>query len=96
MKHHPEQQDDEIYMGNSTPENAEQTSWRTGRLGKLTLNVDGEPCDKFTTKAIKPWFIKVSEVEASIEMERQSNNPGSAEIIKIMQPMIEQRTIFVE
>jgi hypothetical protein len=95
-KHHPEQLDGEIYMGNSTPEDASQSSWRTGRLGTLTLNNKGEPCDPQTAREIKPWFIQASEVQASIEAERAANRPWSAERIRTWQPMIDNGTVFAD
>ena len=94
MKHHPEQLEGEIYMGNSTPEDAAKSSWRTGRFGTLTLNARGEPCDRFSAEAIKPWFIKVAEVEESIVSERHANKSWSAERIRTLQPMIDERTVF--
>ncbi len=86
MKHHPEQQDDEIYMGNSTFEGVLKSSWLTKRRGNP---VSGQNED------IKPWFIKVSGVEARITARRRENNPCRAEYIENLQQMIDERTAFV-
>lgn len=92
MEHHPEQQDDEIYMGNTNPEDVHRSSWRTSRLGKQPLMRDGTPIDG---SRLRPWFIQISEVQQSIETERKLNKPWSAERIATLQPMVDQRTAFV-
>lgn len=96
MKHHPEQLEDEIYMGNCTPRDTARSSWATGRLGKLTLNAKEESCDPFTAQAIKPWFIKLAEVEQAIATERELSKPWSAEKIRALQPLVDHRTAFFE
>ena len=95
MKHHPEQLEDEIYMGNSTPDGVAKSSWKTGRLGKIALMRNGKASEYFQ-ETFRPWFIKVSEVEASIETERYENKPWSAERIRALQPMVDKRTVFVD
>ncbi len=97
MKHHPEQLEDEIYMGNSTLEDMLKSSWKTSRLGEVALMANGQPIDwRGGRTDLKPWFIKVSEVEQSIENERLNYKPWSAERIRTLQPMIDERTCFVE
>ncbi len=91
MKHHPEQAEDEIYMGNATFDDAVKSSWRTGRLGQVALDING---NKFNPSNLRPWFINVSEVQQAIETERLSNKPWSAERIRAFQPMVEKRTVF--
>lgn len=72
MKRHPEQQNDEIYLGNATLGEMRKSLWRTSRLGKQTFMRDGTP---FKGESY-PWFIKKSEVEQRIEIERQNGGPN--------------------
>lgn len=91
--HHPEQLDDEIYMGNVPShdfnEIRHESSWKTNRYGVISYNSSKQPI-----KYMKPWFIKVGEVELAIEQVRLGNEFWSAERIKACQSMIDKRTIF--
>jgi len=84
-KAHPEQQQDEIYLGNTRPEDLRKSSWRSSRLGKNPLRRDGTP---YTGGGLKPWFIKRSEVEAAIEAKRIENKPWSADSIRVFEEML--------
>lgn len=95
MKHHPEQFENEIYMGNTTMDGILRSSWKTSRCGKVALGRDGQPVGHYT-EDFKPWFIQVAEVEAVIEMERITPKLWSEGYIKTLQPMVDARTIFVE
>lgn len=92
MKHHPEQQDDEIYMGNWDREKIE-TDWKTLRLGIVPHGSDGEPLNHSHSR---PGFVKISEVQRKIDSVVAENKPWSAEIVRTLQPMIDQRTRFVD
>ena len=83
---HPEQQPDEIYMGNSAPETLAKSSWRTSRLGLNPLKADGSPLIGWDD--LKPWFIKKSEVQAAIEAKRLENKPWSQESITVYEKML--------
>jgi hypothetical protein len=85
MQNHPEQQPDELYMGNTMPEEVGQSSWRTTRLGETPLNIHGET---ITNSRLKPWFIKRSEVEAAIRTERLTDKPRSSERIGVYESML--------
>jgi hypothetical protein len=67
MNHHPEQQDDEIYMGNEYVEmlmsghRGSITKWETLRLGDTAYDRSGNVLTNH-----RPMFIKRSEVEAAI------------------------------
>ena len=66
MKHHPEHQDDEIYMGNEHVESLSQsrgsiTKWKTLRLGDTAYDRSGNVLTGHCS-----MFIKRSEVEAAI------------------------------
>lgn len=91
MKHHPEQADDEIYMGNSTLEAMHKSSWRTGRLGNQPLTRGGAP---LSDSELRPWFIKLSEVQHAIDHARAENKPWAGDIIKSLQPMVDHRSVF--
>ncbi len=67
MKLHPEQQPDELYLGNIPPEDLWKSYWKTSRLGSNPLRSDGTP---YTGGDLKPWFIKRSEVEAAVAREQ--------------------------
>ena len=94
-KHHPEQLEDEVYMGNSSPHGLSRSSWKTSRLGEVVLKANGEPIDWHGGRTeLRPWFIKVSEVERAIAIERLNYEPWSAARIRTLQPMIDRRTIL--
>lgn len=63
MKHHPEQEDDEIFLGDVTPINYDRTGWKTKRAGGQSYNSDGSinPDER-----VKPLFVKRSEVEQAL------------------------------
>ncbi len=90
MKTHPEQRPDEIYLGNTRPEDLWKSSWRTSRLGENPLMVDGTP---YTGGNLNPWFIKKSEVQAQIDSEKLNNKLWSEERIKTFEQMISETTI---
>lgn len=97
MKHHPEQQDDEIYMGNTTMDAVRELLWRTKRLGKTAFDRDGIPVQQESIDPIIdskslliPCFIKVAEVERSIEAKLAA---GDRDTANILQGMVDQRSI---
>lgn len=92
MKYHPEQLDDEVYMGNSIGETW-RLSWRTSRLGFVAFDIDSHPIKE---TQLRPWFVKVSEVQAKIDSVRLENRPWSADTIRALQPMVDHRTVFTD
>ena len=85
MKTHPEQEPDEIYMGNATRGDAAKSSWRSSRFGSTPLKADGSPLNG---SDLRPWFIKRSEVEQAIETERLADKPWSPEKIRVYESML--------
>ena len=66
MKHHPEQEDDEVYMGNEHVESLSRargsiTKWGALRFGDTAYDRGGN-----VLTSHRPKFIKRSEVEAAI------------------------------
>lgn len=58
---HPEQYDDEFYLGNVDESRFYQcVGWKTKRLGNVPYNVNG---DRMITSHLRPHFVKKSEVE---------------------------------
>ena len=58
--HHPEQQPDEIYMGNTHGKPV--TAWQTVRIGKQAYDI----YNMSIIQGLSPWFIKRKEVEDCI------------------------------
>jgi len=63
IKHHPEQADDEIYLGNMTAESYVYCQWKTKRQGTVPIYQDGSPMSAPDPLHYKPIFIKSAEVE---------------------------------
>lgn len=75
---HPEQQTDEIYMGNTHSHNTAPTStWQTIRLGMKPLKSDGTP---YTGGGLRPWFVQRQEVQRKLAAELRSENPWEARV----------------
>ena len=58
---HPEQADDEVFLGNYYRDEVAHCGWRTKRVGVFAYRVDGTPCDH---PNFVPVFMKASEAEA--------------------------------
>lgn len=89
MRHHPEQLEDEIYMGNTSVEDLHRSNWRTSRLGRVPITAFGT---RLAGDRLLPWFIKSEEVAAKIEFERQAAKPWSQSRINDLQPMLTSGT----
>lgn len=96
--HHPEQQPDEIYMGNCEVKDL-YGSWKTSRLGRIARNSSGvpllQPLHPYKTDKTFPWFIKRSEVEWAISAEKIANKPWSPERIRVYEEMLSKGIIFI-
>ncbi len=90
-KLHPEQQDDEIYLGNTLPEDVWRSSWTTSRLGNIPLCFRGLPLEG---ASLKPWFIKTQEVENKISAAKAENKPWSADTVRALEPLVKYRDAF--
>lgn len=97
--HHPEQQTDEIYMGNCTVAEMRRSLWKTSRLGRIARNPSGvpilQPLHPYITDKTFPWFIKRSEVEDAISAEKIANRPWSPERIQGYEGLLSRGIIFV-
>ena len=85
LRSHPEQRPEELYLGNTRPEDVWRSSWRTSRLGENPLKADGTP---YTYGDLKPWFIQRAEVHAEIEKEKRNSQPWSPERIRVFEEML--------
>lgn len=65
-KHHPEQGDDEIFMGNTVPSQC-HIGWKTKRFGKYAYNAHGK---LITNNEYVPAFIKKQEVREALANEQ--------------------------
>lgn len=69
MNNHPEQLEDEIFIGNDDDDDYERVSWRTKRQGQVSYALDGSihPHSPGGWKpTIRPIFIKRAEVEQTL------------------------------
>ncbi len=72
---HPEQKEDEIFLGNACHADAQKSYWKSSRFGNVAYQLDGkvipysESKDYFGVSfdRLRPWFIKKSEVERRIQ-----------------------------
>lgn len=79
MGRHPEQRDDEIYMGNCSVErNFPDSIWETKRLGSIVCRCDsaGEYVPARLSEDVLPLFVQRTEVETRI---REANETGDTE-----------------
>ncbi len=61
QKYHPEQRDDEIYMGNQSADGVNRMLWQTRRLGNIAYAKNGEPL-----RNLHPVFVARLEIENKI------------------------------
>lgn len=81
-RHHPEQLDGEIYLGNTDDEGFYKSCWRTKRRGTNPLMADGSPYTGL--HPLYPWFVSRHEVQ-----QRADDEPMAREAL---QPMIDTGT----
>lgn len=65
---HPEQRDDEIFLGNYTPEDRKAIGWKLLRCGEFAYRTDGSPYPYQEEHAVKPLFVRRSEVQAAYDV----------------------------
>lgn len=88
MKKHPEQQDGEIHLGNTTVDDFHKSSWNSKRMGNLARYAGGRPIDaRHMFESLYPWFIARSEVEAKI-LSIGPDAPNREERIRTYQSML--------
>lgn len=62
---HPECLEDEVFLGNFTPEQARNISWTTKRYGIRAYCVDGSDFPYQHHHGVLPYFVKRSELAAA-------------------------------
>jgi hypothetical protein len=91
-RHHPEQRDGEIYMGNTMKHDFMLCAWMSKRLGETALDVSGNAIPKspesYGYGRLLPMFIQRSEIEQTIATEKLLNRPWSAEKIRDLMPLL--------
>lgn len=96
-RRHAEQRDGEIYMGNTTMNGFEASSWSSKRPGTTPSDHDGNFIAGTGFGAygfggdngqIFPWFITRADVEQKIRAEESSNGPNAAEKTRLFQSML--------
>lgn len=88
---HPEQQDGELYMGNTTVNSFDCSGWVTKRMGKVARYHDGREMERDGIgKGLFPWFIDRSEVEQAIRTAETGGKLGSAKKIRTYRKMLSE------
>lgn len=62
LRHHPEQRDGEIYMGDDNASTFKHIGWDTKRKGKVPYDIKGRPL--FSDQGLFPVFVQQRELEA--------------------------------
>jgi hypothetical protein len=106
MKHHPEQQEGQIYMGNGVVPGLrfnplewgfEEMGWKSRTFGKVAYNIYGKVLENMA-----PIFIDEAEVLNAIQSEQDriailgDKAYGAKENIQVWQRMVDAGTVFVE
>jgi hypothetical protein len=76
---HPEQHDDEIYLGNTTERDLWRSDWNSSRMGEASKSPFGD---------LRPWFIARSEVEGKIRS-ISADAPNYDERVRTYQSMLD-------
>jgi len=58
---HPELQEGEVFLANGTPQNFDDTGWKTKRMGKVAYRIDGTEVG--SSSNLFPIFVRASELE---------------------------------
>jgi hypothetical protein len=69
MTKHPEQQNDELLLGNSTQSDFKRIGWTTKRAGVKSFYSDGSPYPHQDKHGVSPVFVQRSEIESAIDRE---------------------------
>lgn len=69
-KEHPEQRDDEVFLGNCTEDGFNTIGWKTKRLGETAYDVDGNKISSVTW--LRPAFRKRDEKPPFREVSRST------------------------
>jgi hypothetical protein len=68
MKHHPEQLENEIYVGNIIEKDLQSISWKYKRLGNVAYNSSGERIlNNYGQNKVFPVFFDREETNAKLD-----------------------------
>lgn len=100
-KHHPEQTEFQIYMGNVPKQDADRIfsrhiGWFSTSYGKIAYDINGN-----IINGMVPCFVQKTEIESAIkiqkyEIEMRNNPPGCKENIEVWQKMLDSGTVFYD
>lgn len=88
--HHPEQLDEEIYLGNMTEHDFDRSSWGSKRLGRPIGTRFG-----YGAESYHPVFILASELEDRIRIEESARGPNHEEKIRLYRQMLAERRVIL-
>ncbi len=89
MKHHPEQKEDEIYLGTTSKSTINVSAWKTKRLANFAYKKDYTP---ILDSEVASWFVKISEVQSEIDRLKDSAIDSRNFLIEIYQEMVNERS----
>jgi len=90
MTRHPEQRDDELYLGNTDPDQFHKSAWVTKRMGNVARYGDGRAVESAGYGGeMRPWFILRSEVEQKIRTEEAAQGPNWTEKVRDYRDMLD-------
>lgn len=100
-KHHPEQKDSQIYMGNVCIREAQNPfsksiGWNTVCYGEKAYDLNGN-----IIKDMVPCFVEKREIQAAIESQKYriklyGDPPGCKDNVTVWQKMLDSATVFYE
>lgn len=97
MHLHPEQNGDEIYMGNTSAREMIRSDWRSKRTGFAAYDINGENINHL---GLVPWFINTDEVwekivALSVRVAHKTGDVGrDISTIRIYRDMVKRRTVI--
>lgn len=100
-KHHPEQTESQIYMGNVPSEEVHNIfkryiGWMSTSYGKIAYDINGNIINYMI-----PCFVEKSEIQSAVEIQKykiemHNNPPGCKENIEVWQKMLDAGTAFYD
>ena len=83
MKRHPEQLDDEIFVGNIGNDQLPEIGWESKRAGRTAYDRDGTP-----VPYMMPVFIKRADVEALLAHQERAGTELAAQTAQVLRAML--------
>ena len=90
MNNHPEQGEDEIFLGNIKTGRESIVKWTSARFGLVAYKSDGE-----VDTGARPAFVRVSDVEQVIAKLRADDRPWAKLAVASLEEMLLKRTLHV-